>query len=64
MEDAAVTEARRLVRLFFDDEAKADLWFKTPNPAFGNLAPKDLIQLGRSKQLLRWIENRLAENEP
>lgn len=56
--------ALSLVGQYFRDEHKAVLWFKTTNPLLGNLAPRDMIRIGRFKKLYRFILNALHENEP
>lgn len=53
-----------LVLNFFQfDGKKTKLWFETENGMLGGLAPNDLIRLGLSKKLLKFIETMLAENE-
>ncbi len=55
--------ALALVAQFFRDGPKTILWFKTPNPLLGNLAPREMIRVGRFRKLHRFINNALAENE-
>jgi uncharacterized protein (DUF2384 family) len=57
----AVTLA--LVAQFFQDGPKTILWFKTPNPLLGNIAPREMIRVGRFNKLHRFIVNALTENE-
>ena len=38
--------ALNLVAQFFRDEQKTVLWFKTPNPLLGDVAPRDMIKSG------------------
>jgi hypothetical protein len=45
-----------LVHSFFKDETKTVLWFKVPNPLLGDVAPRDMIKLGRFKKLLKFIQ--------
>ncbi len=60
---AAEKKAFALVIEFFGGDAtKARIWFSTPNPLLGNVAPADMILMGRAKKLLKFIEARLAEN--
>jgi dephospho-CoA kinase len=50
---------------FFDgDVAKAKRWFKTLNPLLGNMAPREMILLGRFEKVSRFIDGALAENPP
>lgn len=44
------------VKLHFNDKLKAALWFKTPNPAFGNISPNELIELGRIHKVKQFID--------
>jgi uncharacterized protein (DUF2384 family) len=55
--------ALSLVAQFFGDEKKTILWFKTPNPLLGDIAPRDMIRIGRFKKLLKFIQNALSQNE-
>ena len=54
--------ALNLVASFFDDEDKALLWFQIPNPMLGNVAPRDMIRIGRFNRLLKFIQTALSEN--
>jgi hypothetical protein len=56
--------ALALVAQYFKDVQKTVLWFKTPNPLLGNIAPREMIRVGRFKKLHGFIMNALAENEP
>lgn len=51
-----------LVHSFFNDENKTMLWFKVPNPLLGDVAPRDMIKLGRFKKLFKFIQSALNEN--
>jgi len=55
--------ALSLVAQFFKDEQKTVLWFKTPNPLLGDIAPRDMIKIGRFKKLRHFILQALSENE-
>ena len=55
--------ALSLVAQFFKDEQKTVLWFKTPNPLLGDVAPRDMIKIGRFKKLRHFILQALSENE-
>lgn len=37
-------------------EEKAKLWWKTKNPHLGGMSPDYMLQVGREKKLLQWIE--------
>jgi len=49
-------------RFFENDLAKTVMWFHTPNPLLGNLSPRELIRMGRSAKLLKFIQIALSEN--
>jgi uncharacterized protein (DUF2384 family) len=45
-----------LVADFFPGEpTKVQLWFITPNPQFGDIAPRDMIRHGRYAKLLNYV---------
>ncbi|SMC62024.1 hypothetical protein [Polynucleobacter kasalickyi] len=50
-----------LVHSFFNDQTKTMLWFKVPNPLLGDVAPRDMIKVGRYKKLLKFIQTALEE---
>jgi hypothetical protein len=50
-----------LVHSFFKDETKTMLWFKVPNPMLGDVAPRDMIKVGRFKKLQKFIQTALEE---
>ena len=48
---------------FFDgDRTRTALWFTTRNPLLGNVAPRDMVRLGRYGKLSKFIVNSLNEN--
>ena len=49
---------------FFKDNEKTILWFNTPNPLLGEVTPRNMIRIGRSKKLITFIRNALSENKP
>lgn len=51
-----VEECEMLVFGVFQDEEKTKLWFKTPNPNLGGIAPNLLINSGRAEKLLQVIK--------
>lgn len=48
---------------YFQDSQKTILWFRTPNPLLGNVAPREMLRVGRFKKLHRFIMNALSENK-
>ena len=55
--------AINLVATFFNNAEKTILWFKIPNPLLGDISPRDMIRLGRSKRLMKFILTALSENQ-
>ena len=52
-----------LVAQFFEgDVAKTALWFRTRNPLLGDIAPRDMIRLGRYEKLQQFVLDALEEN--
>jgi uncharacterized protein (DUF2384 family) len=44
-----------LLSSFFPDEAKAITWMAVKNPMLGDYSPQDMIRLGRTAQLVKFI---------
>jgi hypothetical protein len=55
--------ALNIVGQYFKDPQKTVLWFKVPNPLLGNIAPREMIRVGRFNKLFRFILNALSEND-
>ena len=51
-----------VAQFFAGDAAKTALWFKTENPLFGNISPRDMIRHGRYEKLRRYVMSALEEN--
>ena len=52
-----------LVAQYFEGDAvKTALWFKTINPLFGNISPRDMIRFGRYEKLRRFVMDAIGEN--
>ena len=47
--------ANRVPALFNGDVEKAALWFRTPNPMLGQVAPRDMLRLNRFKRLAKFV---------
>jgi hypothetical protein len=52
-----------LVMEFFHSGEKTQLWFLTPNPQLGSIAPIDMIKMGRERKLLNFVQTALEENK-
>ena len=55
--------AINLVGSFFNEAEKTMMWFRISNPLLGNMSPRDMIRIGRSKRLMRFIQTALSENK-
>lgn len=51
------------LHIFFDDYKKAKDWINTKNLNFGGVAPLELINRGRGKKVLQFINNALEEGK-
>ena len=60
MEIATLCEL--VAQYFREDVAKTTLWFKTTNPLFGNISPREMIRLGRYDKLHRVVMDALLDN--
>jgi len=47
---------------FGGDTKKTAIWFSTENPMLGNVAPRDMIKVGRYGKLLKFVLNALSGN--
>ena len=54
--DEVANIANLVAEVFGGDAAKTALWFKTPNYLLGEVAPRDMIRMGRYKRLLKFIQ--------
>jgi hypothetical protein len=50
-----------VAQVFDGDVEKAVTWFKTRNPLLGDVAPRDMIRLGRYERLRKFIVNAMME---
>ena len=53
--------ANRITSVFDGDANKSALWFRTPNPMLGEIAPRDMLRMGRYKRLVKFINESLKE---
>lgn len=47
---------------FQGDKRKTALWFTTPNPLLGNVAPREMIRFGRFRKLFKFVTDALVQN--
>ncbi|APP84452.1 hypothetical protein BI317_09955 [Xanthomonas hortorum pv. gardneri] len=55
--------ANMVADIFGGDTAKTALWFRTKNPLLGDIAPKDMVRLGRHDRLRRFIVTAIQEDQ-
>lgn len=54
--------ANMVADIFDGDVAKTALWFRTKNPMLGDIAPRDMVRLGRYDRLRRFIVSAIQED--
>lgn len=54
--------ANMVADIFDGDAAKTALWFRTKNPMLGDIAPRDMVRLGRYDRLRRFIVSAIQED--
>lgn len=52
-----------VTKYFKGDRNKAVLWFRLPNPHFGDLAPITLVRMGRIEKVAHFVRNAVEANE-
>lgn len=57
---AEIARICEMVAQHFGDVEKAARWFKEPNPLFGDVAPRDVIRLGRYDTVNRFVTEALS----
>jgi len=50
-----------LLEYFKQDKQKVHAWLMTKNPLLGNVAPIEMIMLGREKKLLEFIKDAIEQ---
>lgn len=55
--------ANMVADIFEGDAAKTALWFRTKNPLLGDIAPRDMVRLGRHDRLRRFIVTAIQEDQ-
>lgn len=53
-----------LVFQFFNDDMKARVWLRTPNPMLGGVSPRDMMRMGRYDRLLSFVTQAIEEGRP
>lgn len=56
-------ECVHLALLHFDDYQKTSEWFSTQNPSLGQVSPAQMVMIGRTEILLKFIQNLVAKGE-
>jgi hypothetical protein len=60
---AEIANIAQLVAQYFEGDApKTALWFRTKNPLFGNISPRDMIRFGRYEKLRRFVTEALGQS--
>lgn len=53
--------ANLVATAFGGDSAKAEIWFRTSNPMLGGIVPREMVRLGRSARLHKFIVTALSD---
>lgn len=56
-------DIRLLLDKIFSDAVKIESWFKDPNPAFHGLSPREMIEIGRSNEVLEFLQSYLNDSQ-
>lgn len=62
MEEIAQT-ANLVAQAFDGDVERTVTWFRTANPLLGDIAPRDMIRMGRYERLRKFIINAMHERQ-
>lgn len=62
MEEIAQT-ANLVAQAFEGDVERTVTWFRTANPLLGDIAPRDMIRMGRYERLRKFIINAMLERQ-
>ena len=57
------TEYRLLLGQIFSDAEKIESWFNDRNPAFHGLSPREMIEIGRSDEVLGFLQSYLNDSQ-
>jgi hypothetical protein len=52
-----------LLGKIFSDTAKIEAWFNDRNPAFHGLSPREMIEIGRSDEVLEFLQAYLNDSQ-
>jgi uncharacterized protein (DUF2384 family) len=56
-----LTTLLNIIKNFFGDREKANVWLKDPHPLLGGVSPLDLITGGYTDRVLAFVKNPLDE---
>ena len=62
LEEISIT-INMVARVFNGDPEKTALWFRARNPLLGDVAPRDMIRLGRYERLRKYIIGAMSVND-
>ena len=54
---------RLLLAKIFSDAAKIESWFNDRNPSFHGLSPREMIEIGRSDEVLKFLQAYLNDSQ-
>lgn len=62
LEEISIT-INMVAKVFNGDPEKTALWFRARNPLLGDVAPRDMIRLGRFERLRKYIIGAMSIND-
>ena len=63
LEEIAIT-INMVAKVFGGDVDKTVAWFRARNPLLGDIAPRDMVRLGRFERLRKFIINAMMADVP
>jgi hypothetical protein len=64
VDEENLARIHELVFQFFNDDIKARVWLRTPNPMIGGVSPRDMMRMGRYDRLLSFVTQAIEEGQP
>ena len=56
-------EHRLLLEQIYSDPEKIEAWFKSSNRAFHGLSPREIIEIGRTDEVLEFLQSYLNDSQ-
>jgi hypothetical protein len=56
-------EHRLLLEKIYSDPEKIEAWFNNHNPAFHGLSPREMLLIGRTDEVLKFLQAYLSDSQ-